>query len=112
MKHSPRRRSFILPSAVGTALVAVAAAFTHVIFEYACGPLWENPSQDHIELCDVYPSGISLLGIAAAALGAVWACAFRVRWALVAGLTVGLAVVLFPWVAYGDPAGNWDGLFV
>ena len=112
MKHFTRRRSLILPSAVGAALVALAAVFTHLIFEFACGPSWENPSQDHIELCDAYPSGVPLLGIAAAVAGILAAWALRVRWPLVAGLTLGLAVALVPWILYGDPAGNWDGLFV
>jgi hypothetical protein len=111
MEHRTQRRSLIVPSAVGTALVTGAALVTNWVFEFSCTTM-ENPTQEWIDVCNVYPSGVSLLGIVAAGSGALAAWTFRARWLLLAGLILGLAVVVAPWIVYGDPAGNWDGLFV
>jgi hypothetical protein len=107
-------RSFpaVLWPVLAIALVVVGDSLTHATFEYGCGPGLENPPEKWIEACDVYRSGIPLVGIVAALGGGAAAWVVRRRWPLVAGLIFGAGAGLFPWIAYGDPAFNWDGLIV
>jgi hypothetical protein len=102
----------VLPAVIAVAFVAAGDLVTHWIFDYACGPLWESPSYEHVGMCDAYPGGLPLIGIPVVIAGGVAAWVARRRWPLAAGLALAAVAGLFPWIAYGDPAGNWNGLFV
>jgi len=102
----------VLPVVIAVAFVVLGDLLTHWIFDHACGPLWENPSDEHVALCDAYPGGLPLIGIPGAIGGGVAAWIARKPWPLAAGLALAAVAGLFPWIAYGDPAGNWNGLVV
>jgi hypothetical protein len=89
--------------------VVVGALVTHAVLEFACTRL-ENPSEDWLEGCEAYPDNLPLVGVAASVTGAAAALISRRGWLLALGLGVGLAIGLVPWIVYGDPGGNWDGL--
>jgi len=93
------------------AFVAGADFFTWGIFGYSCSGVVENPSEEWLEACDAYPEGLPLIGLAAAIAGGMGARIARSWWPLAAGLIIGAGAGLFPWIVYGDPAGNWEGLF-
>jgi hypothetical protein len=107
-----RRFPAVLWLVLAIALVAVGDLLTHAAFEYGCGPKVENPPEKWIEACDGYRGGIPLVGTLAALVGGATALVARRSWPLAAGLIIGAGAGLFPWIAYGDPAFNWDGLIV
>jgi hypothetical protein len=72
----------------------------------------ENPPERWIDACRAYPEPLPLVGIVAVLGGGITAWSTRRPWPLAAGLIVGIGVGLFPWIAYGDPGYNWNGLVV
>jgi hypothetical protein len=97
---------------VGAAFVAAADFITYAAFGIGCSDVIENPPARWIDACRAYPEPLPLVGIVAVLGGGIAAWSTRRPWPLAAGLIVGIGVGLFPWIAYGDPGYNWNGLVV
>ena len=97
---------------VAAAFVAAADFITYAAFGIGCSDVIENPPERWIDACQAYPEPLPLVGIVAVLGGGIAAWNARRPWPLAAGLLVGIGVGLFPWIAYGDPGYNWNGLVV
>ncbi len=101
----------VIPTVAALALAA-GDLLTLWAFGIGCSDVIENPPERWIEACEAYPEGLPLVGFVAALAGGFAAWGTRRPWPLAAGLTLGIGVGLFPWIAYGDPGYNWNGLVV
>jgi hypothetical protein len=101
--------SRLLIVALATPIV-LGDLFTWAMFALGCG-LRENSDPPYCigtstELWLHLPLVAAFVAFVAAALTRE----LRSLWVLGAGLTVGFVGGVFPWVLYGDPAGNFGGL--
>jgi hypothetical protein len=90
--------------------IVLGDLFTWAVFALGCG-LIENSNPPYCagtspELWLHLPLVAALVAFVAAALTR----GLRSLWVLGAGLAVGFLGGVFPWVLYGDPAGNFGGL--
>jgi hypothetical protein len=90
--------------------IVLGDLFTWAVFALGCG-LIENSNPPYCagtspELWLHLPLVAACVAFAAAALTRE----LRSLWVLGAGLAVGFVGGVFPWVLYGDPAGNFGGL--
>ena len=97
---------------LAVAFVAGGNLLTLWAFGIGCSDVIENPPERWTEACEAHPARLPLVGIVAVLAGGIAARSARRAWPLAAGLILGTGIGLFPWIAYGDPGYNWEGLVV
>jgi hypothetical protein len=105
--EAERRDGGFLWAVLGVATVIVAAGdfLTASLFGLSCH-VSDDAAPDWLDFCEANRGLLPYVGVGVILVGGVATRLSRLRWPLVLGVVIALALGLAPWVMQGQPAGG------